>query len=715
MSHIDSHAASQAEQGDIYEADGFQGLGNYNFRVARNLGFSFREPAPIKDHDGLSLGSSVEIQEFIRHSLQLSKTRLGAISTFEAREVADRISAINPMVATDLRLREEALSDMPFRLVKLRTIHASDRPAVFSKGDTYIALSYCCSLSPTPLGKPSTGGKPVVPLPVSDFMFKAVLSELKSTNEGIWIDTLSIHQDDEKEKRRLIGLMDVIYKNARLIVIILEDLVITEDEVDLLEFFIDISQRGEVWDMKVQHTAALHTTRFLWKLFSARWFTRAWCNHEFRLSHNHVFYARVDSGSSAPSKVLRFTSKFLGNLREVDSSYSTYKEPTDKIYWERRKAFRGIANAFLMQGSLINPSYKIQVGIRDPITSFMTIFEEVFSLDSTLARDKLAISLNVADCGLSFEGPAETRDDCCLVLSLIALAARDPTVLCNSGKMLEIPGKNKTTTWLRMPSSRDAQGTYGDIMIHRRLDHVPPFTQETVTLDLLLLGEQTALHYAREPFITQAAWFVDGSIATASRKGYWLDTNWRPGSPINKSKRLYFVRALACALECGRDWFNRSINSKRSIGSKFLEGFAAFLDPGAHTHSFKSRCDWFEAHYKERFEFFEQYIDDVVNESLPSIREPDWLPAWISTGRGPLDKSLTLCPPVQGFTLAIPALLKHKDYINFSRIFILERLSPGNESDTWRLLGKTASFGTGDFSALEESGCLLKGQVIRGA
>ena len=50
-----------------------------------------------------------------------------------------------------------------------------------------------------------------------------------------------------------------------------------------------------------------------------------------------------------------------------------------------------------------------------------------------------------------------------------------------------------------------------------------------------------------------------------------------------------------------------------------------------------------------------------------------------------------MCLDHDGYTIVIPALLLHEEYINCKRIFFLDAVSQITES--WNILGKTAAFG----------------------
>ena len=52
--------------------------------------------------------------------------------------------------------------------------------------------------------------------------------------------------------------------------------------------------------------------------------------------------------------------------------------------------------------------------------------------------DRLIVTLNIVGCELHFQGTKMTKLECGLFLSVLALAAGNPTVLCSSGKKFKL-------------------------------------------------------------------------------------------------------------------------------------------------------------------------------------------------------------------------------------------------------------------------------------
>jgi len=67
--------------------------------------------------------------------------------------------------------------------------------------------------------------------PIFQKMLAAVSLVRKDDSEGVWIDRLCIDQANSAEKRIAIACMDIIYNSARLVIIVLEDIELSRDEL----------------------------------------------------------------------------------------------------------------------------------------------------------------------------------------------------------------------------------------------------------------------------------------------------------------------------------------------------------------------------------------------------------------------------------------------------------------------------------------------------
>jgi hypothetical protein len=202
------------------------------------------------------------------------------------------------------------------------------------------------------------------------------------------------------------------------------------------------------------------------------------------------------------------------------------------------------------------------------------------------------------DCSLYLKSSAKTIEECRLILCFVALAVGDPTVLCNCGKRLKGRDEQNSQSWLQWPLFRDVEGAFVRKKLHRRLDAVPRFGHKQIVLDLLILGNVEILHYASQPFIARAAWFVDGCMENDVRDHCELANECMLGSTVDTSKRELFITALACALEYGPSWMNKSVLSKSAADPLLMKGLLCFFGPDVDlTETFKQRYDYCEQHY----------------------------------------------------------------------------------------------------------------------
>jgi Heterokaryon incompatibility protein (HET) len=209
----------------------FEYLGNTLSRITKNVKFSLRKLHEIQGSRTGSLNVLIQLQNPNNRILQQIKSPHASTTNFHAKEVLETLSTNAPEIATNLGLKADALPKVPFRLGKPCQPGCYPKPATKHDDQTYIALSYCWRAAREGSlhdGNDTSTISQGSSLPISHFMFNAVLAKRASPSEGIWIDQLCVNQDDEEEKMTTIGLMDVIYKNARLVVILPEDVIMSE-------------------------------------------------------------------------------------------------------------------------------------------------------------------------------------------------------------------------------------------------------------------------------------------------------------------------------------------------------------------------------------------------------------------------------------------------------------------------------------------------------
>lgn len=146
---------------------------------------------------------------------------------------------LSPTIAKDHEQKLAALQRLKFRLIMPGGDRILESPSEIS----YIAVSYRWPHrdtrergtaynihSETPDLEARPASTKMHDLPFSPILYKALLSERASPNEGIWIDQLCINQDDKVEKKRTIPAMDLIYGRASVVVVILGDVCLNQAE-----------------------------------------------------------------------------------------------------------------------------------------------------------------------------------------------------------------------------------------------------------------------------------------------------------------------------------------------------------------------------------------------------------------------------------------------------------------------------------------------------
>ena len=665
----------------------------------------------VKDEGEYEVVKISSLQDISNGGLPHPAIPFSDIPRFNASDVWERMNSAAPDMANNFALKANARSKAPFKLIK---------ECQFTRPQSFIALSYCWHNTDWRLSEhlegSYTNGKNFS-WPISEYMTKALLLERVSSNEGIWVDQCCIDQTNNEEKLLTIGFMDAIYKQARLVIVALEDIAISEAEEAFLEDLMDKYNQEAVEGIRVHAGSACDAATLSLKIFSARWFSRAWCSHEFLVSHNHVFLIRVERRAPVAARVLRVTADFLKSLTFVTTAYISFPDIEDersRLLVSRYDELHKIGHMrTLIEHVEVNARLRHNEGDYQPISptdikSFLEVFLHYSSLGASVEVDKLVITLNILGCELYFRGTNMEQPECGLCISILALAAGDPTVLCSSGEKFKLSGQSSQQSWLQWPQQGDFDGTFRKRTMYRRLDYVPEFSQEQVTLDLFVFGNDTILHRASEPFMAQAVWFVDGLIEVF--KEDFKEEN----SEILQSRETQWIlqrdvniKILACALECGLDWFERGVALRSFPYPGLQQALHTFFSDGIVKHSFRELYD----QNRDQWVAVTDVIEAMTEIYFFGPLDPAHFPAWIEVGPNETDKILIMCPDHDGYTIAIPALLLHEEYTNCKRIFFLDAVSQITES--WNILGKTAAFGA-DLTVLTQHGVLRQNQRLLG-
>lgn len=403
--------------------------------------------------------------------------------------------------------------------------------------------------------------------PLSPAMWKAFLSQRDDQYESFWVDQLCITQSSQHEKAMAIGSMDLLYRSARKVVVAIEDVAFTMNEVELmLSCTTSDFPRGQL----LQHDLNALSAAFQ-KLVKARWFRRAWCLHEFLVSRTHAFLIPISedttergspSSHSPSTKILQVEAPFLVLLFEIfvqqhhdhhgiesASTVSAFSLSGEEITRIRRFFIR---LRVLQYGEVFGSETVLTDG------SYMHMLSEIWSHDAMYNEDKLSILLNTMNSGLYLIGSHSlTEAHCWLLTTLVALAAGDITALTTNGDPippLEEGKRMRGMRWARQPSYGDQARRTGAITIARRPTGAR-LSYDGLELEVKFIATSNSFVSPARRYLSNARWLIDHrSLCLSSELSQAMQLDLETDSRLYTDMRLSYIQTLACALQCGRDW-----------------------------------------------------------------------------------------------------------------------------------------------------------------
>lgn len=672
-----------------------------------------------------------------------------------ATSLLNDLHRLAPFVVKDFLSRPSTRDDAAFRLINDAYLEGEEM--------SYIALSYVWNKvsreTPKKLVSP-VGGLPFgwvqtveqFPLPTTKGMFQAVLNERRA-GEGLWFDQVCINQEDEIEKAITIGSMDSIYSNARVVVVSLDDVSVTLEELQFLEQYhpqytfsnLPLGQQPNrrLRPPFMQQYPLFRS--FLERVLNSMWFERAWCAHELRMGRNHVFLVPCEpedgDGDDAVYTVIRFTEAFLVHMLVLASEVVTSSITQQQI----RSLLQIFSNPLL--GDEHGASAVPNAGRQSRPTSTQPLvptIAEIFSMKAggnprlpeylrrlDANRDKTSISLNVSGLPVRLKPPTPLQrpaieDECFRQLLLVGLAARDPVTLCTTGAPLQL--HDGSVSWLCKPTPLDLPSSY--------ITPPPAFPQvessitqgsdgraEYIQLELIFLDlpHRTRPNPEFPAIVHRAREFIDLCIQCQVQSHTLWNLARVPDHPRAPALKNIFIQTLACLFDCGLPWLldvvSQPLFPRNSVGLE-LQGVELLFNPQVILHNCVN---------VPLFSMMLDIVGTFVAHGIP----------WASTAsertHGPLIVSAPLAEPQvsasapgkavifapfafsKTLLIAVPAAIKSTDYAALSRGWILTPSHPytGMGSSTgspqatvsWVLRGKGTVFGETRFNAsLGESG-----------
>jgi hypothetical protein len=455
----------------------------------------------------------------------------------EANLILRNLQAWSPDVAELFHPRTSGvILDTPFRLICSSPTGIPFDGAFAIR--QYLAISYSWHSEEWP-GTPHSAPDPNGLWPIGKRFADAILGLRGHPREGVWIDQVCINQGDKDEKQRAIACMDIIYKSCRRLVVLLEDVELTDEEVALCGRYDVPDLRGHIAAKPAEADIPILIS-FFDKVARARWWKRAWCFHEFVVGepwsnkrhqevHNTVFVLGHGQDKTFTIRWLVLHSILSDVMVKVDhhSPESAYVSPILSGLDDRTSPL------------LDSPDRK-PGAIR---SSFMARFNSVLPTGCLKAGDKLSVCINLLGLGLAYVQDEEpTVDEVYYLAIMLALAAGEKTPLSfTSNELLMVGGKQ---SWLKRPV------TAGDTTLRKftlgDIKSIHSVSVEQLEVDLIVF-KQPLKEVTDEELSRTYAVFPDAIKSTPPPLKYaWHSAvqRYRPDEELEWPRRQFLAAVM---------------------------------------------------------------------------------------------------------------------------------------------------------------------------
>lgn len=386
-------------------------------------------------------------------------------------------------------------------------------------------------------------------------MVSAVVQELQTPQEGIWIDQCSIDQDNAEEKAVVIEAMDHIYQSARVVFALLEDVRLTHEQSialkRMLAWYDGMNGQHPKYEHKEDLDILSHT---LIHIMSARWFRRAWCSHELQLCESCQFFIPTGLGimSFQPIEIERLYSVTIGHIES--------NEELDQLYLQHCTSYDFLQRALFTIDKA-----------RDQ-RSLMSEFAGIEALGCLITSDKVSICLNVGGMNLAFrlhESKDITVAECRFMLSLLALASGDVSSLCGVDDSLDLDAANGRFSWMWW--TYEAEST-NSLAHNHDLSTITSVTQDEIILDVFNI-ESCHFQTISEDVLGKCAAVLGNVVQHLMGNDFDYTPHWMTlHEEANEFQNMfsYMVQYMACAAHCGLNWvLQQNFGSPAEIKRRF--------------------------------------------------------------------------------------------------------------------------------------------------
>ncbi|KAF2758696.1 hypothetical protein EJ05DRAFT_361776 [Pseudovirgaria hyperparasitica] len=594
---------------------------------------------------------TIVVQLSEANKLQLFDEALRALSVQkqESALALDRLRDFNPNIGKCVHEKEDAVSKAPFRLLFQRDARIiADRSA---KVSSYLVVSYSWHNEFWSPGNPEQHK----PWPFCEAIADTILGLRESVDEGIFVDQPCIDQNNTEEKLYAIASMNIIYRSARRMIILLEDVMLTASEEVVLGKFLGAMLDGNV-DSEIEPSEMILLASVFTRVASSRWFSRAWCGHEIKTS-----------------KTWRNTSPLKSaTVRMYDESGNVVRAPLLFFVWLGPVVYRVLTQQKL--SPLWDPEaqqdayWKFSTAIEwspfqrlpslDSGVSYALQYARIGRLQCLIPKDRINITLNICGINLYYDGPASTDDECFFISWLIALAFKQLSVLTCTGPALRL--STQTASWARHPR--------GDYILPELHHHavspdagISRISESWIELDMLLF--HTTASYTATRFESQAS-----DVMTATAK-------------LKDRHSKYHIQLVAICIEQGVDWIiktGRALKETANSQEHLVELFSAVDDS---TSGLARELLALQGYAEQTTHRYLEAFLEPVKECLFVLMHPEFYPMTVEDhaliqvdryGHRALTKTVT---STREHCLAIPTGLAHSSYgIHVRRAWVLERV-----------------------------------------
>lgn len=248
------------------------------------------------------------------------------------------------------------------------------------------------------------------------------------------------------------------------------------------------------------------------------------------------------------------------------------------------------------------------------------------------------------------------------------------------------------------------------------LEHTPPFDDETLELDMILLGASVDMHRATRHHIDWANEIIQKCIEHADefpdQGSDFLEDVARSSTDKASARKQYHAELLACIHECGIDWLVRSWQQKdpELFDDETKQGISRVME--IHPE----QLDGDDPARREDLIYVLYLFDFLSGAWLPEEKGVSRRPAWVQPSESASSRQLFLCPENGDYVVAIPVLLLRAEYSYQKRVWFLAKApQEGNARGNYsEVIGKSCSFGNQDLRELRKTSMVMRSQRICG-